>query len=123
MRGPLRGTIRPMTQETKPSGFARFGGRHATDGAPPRMLAVALPSAILVLTAALVGLDVASDTRAGGSPGHLALELGIMAVALGGSVALWTQLLLARRRARALARDLVRAEADLARFREESRDH
>ncbi len=115
--------IRPMTHAEKPSSGAGFTAAHPADGDAPRPLALAIPPAILTLTALLVGLDVASDARAGGSAGHLALELGIVAVALAGSVALWTQLLLAHRRARTLERDLVRAEADLARFREESRDH
>lgn len=46
-----------------------------------------------------------------------------MVVALAGMVLLWVELFTARRRAHALQRDLVRAEADLVRFRAESQDH
>ena len=77
---------------------------------------------LVALVTALVGLDVAGDARSGSSGWHLALEVGIMAVALAGAVALWGQLLLARRRARALQSDLVRAEADLVRFRAEAQE-
>jgi DNA-binding CsgD family transcriptional regulator len=112
-----------MTHEEKPSRGARFAAAHPADADAPRPLAVALPSAILTLIAMLIGLDVAADARAGSSLGHLALELVVVTIALTASIALWTQLLLARRRARTLERDLVRAEKDLARFREESREH
>jgi DNA-binding CsgD family transcriptional regulator len=112
-----------MTHDQKRSTFAGFATAHPAEGEPVRPAALAIPSAILASTALLVGLDVASDARAGSSAGHIALELGIVAVALAGAIALWAQLLLARRRARALEGDLVRAEADFARFREESAEH
>lgn len=112
-----------MTHVEKQSASAGLGAAHAADADAPRPWVLAVPSAILGLVTVLVGLDVASDARAGGSPGHIALEVAIMAVALGGAVALWAQLALARRRARTLQRDLVRAEADLSRFRAESQEH
>lgn len=118
-----RAAIRPMTQDRKRSSGAGFAAGHPADADAPRPLALALPSAILTLVAALVALDVAADARAGSSLGHLALELVIVAIALGASIALWAQLFLARRRSRTLERDLVRAEAELARFRDESREH
>jgi DNA-binding CsgD family transcriptional regulator len=111
-----------MTQREIQSGRAALRGPHAADGEAPRPWLLALPASILALVTLLVGLDVAGDARAGGSGRHLALEIAIMAVALAGAVALWGQLLLARRRARALQRDLARTEADLARFRTESED-
>lgn len=117
------GAIRPMTHEEKRSGAAGFAAAHPTDGEAARPAVLAVPSGILMLTAVLVGLDVAADARAGSSSGHIVLELGIVTVALAGSVALWAQLLLARRRARSLERDLVQAQADAARFRDESREH
>jgi DNA-binding CsgD family transcriptional regulator len=112
-----------MTQDRNQSGGAPFRTAHAAEveGLRPWMLAV--PATILGLVAALVGLDAAGDTRAGGSAGHVLLELAIMVVALAGTVLLWVQLFTARRRAHALQRDLVRAEADLVRFRAESQDH
>ncbi|BDG02731.1 helix-turn-helix transcriptional regulator [Anaeromyxobacter oryzae] len=112
-----------MTHDRNQSGGAGFRGAHAADGEAPRPWMLALPASILGLVAVLVGLDVAGDARAGGSIPHLVLEVAIMIVALAGTVALWGQLFAVRRRARALQRDLVRAEADLARFRAESQDH
>jgi DNA-binding CsgD family transcriptional regulator len=112
-----------MTHDRKRSSGAGFAAGHPAEVDAPRAFAVALPAGILTLIAVLVGLDVAADARAGSSLGHLVLELVIVAIALAGSVALWVQLLLARRRARTLERDLVRAEVDLARFREDSREH
>jgi len=112
-----------MTHEQKHSNVATFAAGHPADRDAVRPAALAIPSAILTVTALLIGIDVASDARAGSSAGHIALELGIVVVALGGSIALWVQLLIARRRTRALEGDLVRAQADLARFRDESREH
>ncbi len=111
-----------MTQGQDQSDGGRFGRRSAADGDAPRPWTLAVPATILGAVTVLVGLDVAGDARSGGSRSHLALELVIMAVALAGAVALWGQLLLARRRARVLHGDLVRAEADLARFRAESQE-
>lgn len=111
-----------MTEAGDQSVVARFRRPGAADGDGPRPWTLALPAAILALVTALVGLDVAGDARSGSSGWHLALEIGIMVVALAGAVALWGQLLLARRRARALQFDLVRAEADLVRFRAESQE-
>jgi DNA-binding CsgD family transcriptional regulator len=112
-----------MTHPENTRGDEGLGRVHAADADAPRPWVIAVPAAILGLVAVLVGLDVAGDARAGGSTPHLALEIGIMAVALAGTVALWGQLFTTRRRARTLHRDLVRAEADLARFRAESQQH
>ncbi len=112
-----------MTYDGNDSGRARFRRAHAADGETPRPWMLALPASILALVAVLVGLDVAGDARAGGSPRHLVIEVAIIIVALAGTVALWAQLFVARRRAHALQQDLVRAETDLARFRAESQDH
>lgn len=112
-----------MTQDPNQSGDAGFTRVHAADTEPVRPWVLGVPAAILALVTVLVGLDVAGDARAGGSTRHLVLEIAVMAVALGGAVGLWTQLFMARRRARALQRDLVRAQADVARFRAESQDH
>lgn len=111
-----------MTQGGDQSGVARFRRAGAPDGDGPRPWTLALPAAILGLVTVLVGLDVAGDARSGSSGWHLSLEVGIMAVALGGAVTLWGLLLSARRRARALHSDLARAEADLVRFRAESQE-
>lgn len=112
-----------MTQDPNQSGDAGFARVHAADTEPLRPWVLGVPAGILALVTVLVGLDVAGDARAGGSTRHLVLEVAVMAVALAGAVGLWTQLFMARRRARALQRDLVRAQADVARFRAESQDH
>jgi DNA-binding CsgD family transcriptional regulator len=101
-------------------GFARAA---APDDGAVRPAVLAVPAAILLAVTLLVGLDVVSDARAGGSTAHLLLELAVMAAALAGAVLLWWQLLAARRRARALQVDLGRAEADVARFRAEAEEH
>ncbi|WP_242346360.1 helix-turn-helix transcriptional regulator [Anaeromyxobacter terrae] len=92
----------------------------AADDALVRPAVLAVPAAILLVVALLVGLDVVSDARAGGTTAHLLLEVAVMAAALSGTVLLWGQLLLARRRARDLQLDLGRARADLAGFRAEA---
>jgi len=112
-----------MTHDRDQSGDGGLQRIHAADVEGLRPWMVAVPAAILALVAVLIGLDVAGDARAGGSRGHLVLEVAIMAAALGGTVALWGQLFLARRRTRAIQGDLVRAEADVARFRAESQEH
>jgi DNA-binding CsgD family transcriptional regulator len=111
-----------MTQGRRHSEDGRFLRIRAADDDAPRTWKLAVPATFLAAVTLLVGLDVAGDARSGSSTSHLVLEVGIMAVALAGAVTLWGQLLLTRRRARALQHDLVRAEADLARFRSESQE-
>jgi DNA-binding CsgD family transcriptional regulator len=112
-----------MTHPEKPATGAGIVAAATAGGPAARPSASVVPLVILLLIAILVGLDVASDVRAGSTAGHVVLELGIVAIAVAGSVALWAQLLLARRRARLLEGHLVRAEADVARFREDSGEH
>ncbi len=75
---------------------------------------------LLATVAALVGADVVTDVRAGGSAGHAAIELALMAVALVGAALLGWQFVALRRRAGALARDLGAAQAEAERFRREA---
>jgi DNA-binding CsgD family transcriptional regulator len=112
-----------MTQPDYPSGEEGL----APEEAAVRPAVFALPVTILLLLTVLIAGDVVADLRAGTSPGHIAIEVTAMLVALGGAVALWRRLLGAGRRARALestlsvARsELSRARADLAGFRSES---
>lgn len=115
--------MRRMTQpENAPDGEA-LRGAHAAGATPARSRVALLPAGILVLVAALVAADVVADARAGSPPGHLLLEGGIIAAALAGAGLMWGELVAARRRARALQRDLHTAEASLARFRAESQEH
>src|SRR5690242_3299662 len=111
-----------MTHDRNQSAGAGLRRVHAADGEAVSPWVLAVPAVVLALVAALVGVDVASDARAGGSTGHVVLEGVLLVVALAGTAALWAQLFASRRRAGALERDLVRAEADLARFRAESHD-
>ncbi|MDT8340018.1 MAG: helix-turn-helix transcriptional regulator [Longimicrobiales bacterium] len=66
--------------------------------------------------------DLLLDDRSGANPGHLLLEGLLMAVSVGGAAWLWRGLRLARREAETLARDVARARAEAARWREEARD-
>jgi DNA-binding CsgD family transcriptional regulator len=115
-------SIRQMTHVENSSRERILRGPHPADDAGARPWVLALPSAILAAVALLVALDLVSDARAGAGSPHLAVEVAIMVVALAGAVALWSMLYAARRRARALERDLGDAREDLARFRAESED-
>jgi len=83
----------------------------------------AIPAVTLATVSLLIGLDIGGAPWPGAPRAHLALELAILLAALTGTLAPPGQLLAARRRARALQRDLSRAQADLARFRAESQEH
>jgi DNA-binding CsgD family transcriptional regulator len=115
--------MRPMSHPEKPANGVGVVAAASAGGSAARTVASVFPLIVLVLVVALVGLDVASDVSAGTTAGHVVLELGIVAIAVAGSVALWAQLLRARRRARSLEGDLVRAAADGERFREDSGEH
>jgi DNA-binding CsgD family transcriptional regulator len=111
-----------MTQPRKASEDEGFDEADPAIGASARRRLALVPALILLLIAALVGLDVVGDARAGSTPAHLALELAVIAAALLGAGVLWFQLATTRRTARVLRRDLSAAEASLARFREESQE-
>lgn len=70
----------------------------------------------------LIGIDIASDYRAGTELLHVATELAVMAAALVGAVALWWMLRAAQRRAEALTVDLAAAREEARRFSEDARD-
>jgi DNA-binding CsgD family transcriptional regulator len=82
----------------------------------------ATPIAVVLfgVIAALIGIDIAEDARAGTRPEHVLAEGLVMALALGGAVALWRQLRWARRDAARLSVDLEAARREAARFREEA---
>ena len=88
--------------------------------APPWALAVG--AAGFALIAVLIGADAASDWSSGGGRGHIAVELVVMVLAVGGMGALWGHLLAARSRARLLARDLGEARADADRWKGEAQE-
>lgn len=111
-----------MTQPENDRDGARLHGDDPSRDRPGPAIAAALPGAILVLVAALVAVDVAGDARAGSPPGHLALEVAIIAAALAGAGVLWLQLVRTRRRAAALRVNLDAAEESLVRFRQESQE-
>jgi DNA-binding CsgD family transcriptional regulator len=111
-----------MTQPENQNEDVGFGEADAASGASARRRLALVPGLLLLVIAALVGLDVVGDARAGSPPTHLALELAVIAAALGGAGVLWFQLATTRRTARVLRRDLRAAEASLVRFREESQE-
>ena len=92
------------------------------DAAEARPLMLAASAAGFALIALLIGADVASDWNSGSGRGHLLVELAVMALALAGTVALWSQLLSFRSRARLLARDLGEARADADRWQGEAQE-
>jgi DNA-binding CsgD family transcriptional regulator len=115
--------MRRMTHDENPSALKDLARSAASDDGGVRPAVLAVPAAILLAVTLLVGLDVVSDARAGGSTAHLLLEVAVMAAALAGAVLLWGQLFAARRRARALQVDLGHARADVDRFRAEAEEH
>lgn len=76
----------------------------------------------LVALAILVGADLVLDFSAGTPPMHLAIELGLMLVALGGIAMLWTRFREAQGTVGDLERHLVAAEAEAAQWRTEAQD-
>jgi len=81
-----------------------------------------VPALILVAIAVLTVIDIVEDVGAGGSWLHIVAELAVVALATVGAGFLWWQLIAARRETRELQSDLVRTQADFARFRGEAQD-
>lgn len=115
--------MRRMTHDRIPSAMRGLTRSAASDDGALRPSALAVPAAILLVVALLVGIDMVGDARAGGSPVHLLVELAAMIAALTGTVLLWAQLLALRRRTSELQVDLGRARSELARFRAEADEH
>jgi len=82
--------------------------------------APAASAALFFGIAVLIGVDVASDYRAGTASSHLTIEMVVMALALTGVVLLWQAMRSARRLASELGGNLAAAEADAQRWRLES---
>jgi DNA-binding CsgD family transcriptional regulator len=82
------------------------------------VLAIALFGAI----AAMIGVDLAADARAGTAPTHLLTEGVVMAGALVGAATLWRLMSDAGRRMAQLSVDLEAARREADRFRGEARD-
>ena len=85
---------------------------------------LAAPFAVVLFTviAALVGIDIVADYRSAFESTHLLTESVVMALALGGAVALWRQLERARQRADRLSVDLAAARQEAERFRTEAHE-
>jgi len=81
-----------------------------------------IPSLIMAAVAALATADVVDDLHSGGEWLHMGLEVLIIAVAAGGAVVLWFQLVRARSTNRVLRADLTKARAEMQRFQAESQD-
>jgi len=78
--------------------------------------------ALFLAIAILIGLDIVSDYRSGTTTAHLLTEAFVMALAVGGAVALWRQLRAVRRRAAVLSADLAAAREEAMRFRQEAHE-
>lgn len=85
----------------------------------------AYPRLVLVILAVifgLIGVDVVSDARAGGSAVHLAMESAIMGLCLVAGAALWQELWGARASVQRLEHDVRFAAAEAERWRTEARE-
>jgi DNA-binding CsgD family transcriptional regulator len=94
----------------------------AGEGGSPGLRAVVVPASIFLLIAVFMGVDVFTDVHAGASVEHLAAEVGVMVLALGGLAMMWKLLVSARRQARDLQVALDGTRADLVRWRSEAQD-
>ena len=83
---------------------------------------VALAGTLFATIAALIAFDIAADYRAGTERPHILTEGIVMALALGGLLFLWRQFRFLQRRAEQLRVDLVAAQREAERFREEAHD-
>ena len=112
-----------MTQGGNAPDDGRLAVSLAEDGDAPRPALLGGLALLLGTVTALVGVDVADDAHSGGSHGHIAIELLIMAAALAGAITLVVFLFQLRRRTHVLQGRLRQAETEAERFREESRSH
>ncbi len=87
-----------------------------------RSRTLALAIGFFALIAALIGIDVAGDYRAGTEARHLLVEVVVMALALVGVVLLRRQLSHAERRLQRLSIDLAAARREAEQFRQEAHD-
>ncbi|MEO8682860.1 MAG: LuxR C-terminal-related transcriptional regulator [Vicinamibacterales bacterium] len=95
---------------------------HLEDGHPTdagsRRNGIAL--ALFASIAALMAVDVFSDSQTGAEPLHLSVELLVMVLAAAGVVFLWRGLQSAERKAAKLDQQLEAARLEAARFRNEA---
>ena len=111
-----------MTNSANSGDLAALARAVRSDAEEVRPRLLAGTGAAFAVIAALVGADVVGDTRAGGGWGHAAVELALMAVAIGAAAVFWSRFIALRRQTRLLARDLDAAEAEAARWRREHDD-
>lgn len=97
----------------------RFAASNPTDVG---FRAQPIAAVLFVLIASLIGWDILADYREGTEARHLLAEGLVMALALGGAIALWREIRTAWREARRLTVDLEAARRDAERFRGEARD-
>jgi DNA-binding CsgD family transcriptional regulator len=112
-----------MTQPEKSSKPTALDARRARHVQRKQVLQSWGPAALFAFIAAAIGGDLASDVFAGASGWHLLAESFVMALALLGLSAMYTQLRTERARARDLQHDLDGTRADLARWRHEAQEH
>lgn len=85
------------------------------DVAPSRLF-----TALFTAIAALMAVDVVDDARTRLDVPHLVVEVAVIVLALLGALALWRDVIVARRHARRLSADLHLARADAERWRGEA---
>ncbi len=91
-----------------------------TDDAPLQPFLIGIAALLLAMTL-LVATDIAFDVRSGVVEEHLAIDVLIAILGLGGTLAVSALLVRTHRRANALQGRLRVAEGEARRFREESR--
>jgi len=80
----------------------------------------ALSGLLFAAIAALIGLDVLEDLRAGSTVPHVGLETAVLLLALVGALLLWSRFRSERRRARRLGSRLREVHAEAERWRREA---
>jgi DNA-binding CsgD family transcriptional regulator len=89
---------------------------------PPGLVATAVPAGLFLMVTLFMAVDIASDIHDGSTSRHVATEVLVMLLSLGGLGAMWRLLAAARKRVRHLQVVLDGTRADLVRWRSEATD-
>jgi DNA-binding CsgD family transcriptional regulator len=92
------------------------------DVASTRPWVVGAAGVAFLLVAALICADYLANLRGRDARVHAAIELGLMAVAVGAGTIFWSRFIALRRRERLLSGDLERARAEAERWKREASD-
>jgi DNA-binding CsgD family transcriptional regulator len=118
--GRERPTIRRMPQGEKALGSEALERAARADAAASRPWTMAATGAVFLLIAGLICADYLGDTQGHDPRVHAAIELTLMAVAVGAGILFWSRFVALRRRERLLRRDLEGARADAERWKQEA---